>query len=293
MNSDSRICLIGFGEVGQTLATDLRERGFRNLTAWDLKFRDNDNPLNRRARSMSIDAADSALHAATDASLVFSAVTASQSVAAAQSVAKHLGPDALFVDLNSASPDGKLQAQKVIGAARYVEAVIMAPIASGRLASPMLLGGSEAHRFAMVARDLGFSGVEVFSEHVGKASAAKMCRSVIIKGLESLLTESLVAARHYAVEDAVIDSLRNLLPGPDWRSLAPYMISRSLLHGARRAEEMREAAITVAASGLRPSMSNASAERHEWAGQFHEIATQEPLEQMLDRLLSAAETQRC
>jgi 3-hydroxyisobutyrate dehydrogenase-like beta-hydroxyacid dehydrogenase len=206
-----------------------------------------------------------------------------------------LRPDALFVDLNSVSPVGKQQAQRVIGTGvgRYVEAAIMAPIAPKRITSPILLGGPDAQRFASLARTLGFSGVEVFSEQIGKASAAKMCRSVIVKGLEALLTESLVTARHYAVEDAVIDSLRNLLPGPDWRSLAPYMISRSLQHGTRRAEEMSEAAITVVASGQRPWMIRACATRNEWAAEFNEIATQEPLNPMLDRLLSAAETQRC
>ena len=295
MSGDSRICLMGFGEVGQVLAADLRERGFQNLIAWDLKFRDNDSTLRSRARSMSIDAAESAAQAAARADLVLSAVTASQNVAAAQSVAQHLAPEAFFVDLNSVSPAGKQQAQAVIatGAGRYVEAVVMAPIAPQRIASPILLGGPEARRFAALAHTLGFSGIEMFSDQVGKASAAKMCRSVIVKGLEALLTESLVAARHYAVEDTVIDSLRNLLPGPDWKSLAPYMISRSLLHGARRAEEMREAANTVAASGLQPWMSSACAQRQEWAAPFNELAAHESLDPMLDRLLAVAETQRC
>ena len=290
MTTSVRICLLGFGEVGQTLAADLRERGFRNLIAWDLKFADRSSDLARHADSLSTEVADSAQHAATSASLVLSAVTAAQDVAAAQSVAAHLGTDALFVDLNSASPSVKQQAQEVIGtgSGRYVEAVIMAPIAPKRIASPILLGGPHARQFEELAHKVGFSGVGVFSDQVGQASAAKMCRSVIIKGLEALLTESLVTARHYAVEEAVIESLHNLLPGHDWRSLARYMISRSLLHGARRAEEMREVATTVGESGLSPWMSSACAERQQWAAQFRELAAQEPLEALLDRLLAAA-----
>lgn len=290
MTTDTRVCLLGFGEVGQTLATDLRERGFRNLIAWDLKFADSDSDLAKRAHALSIEVADSAPQAATRASLVLSAVTAAQDVAAAHSFAAHLRTDALFVDLNSASPSVKQQAQAAIGtgSGRYVEAVIMAPIAPKRIASPILLGGPHAHRFETLARSLGFSGVEVFSDQVGQASAAKMCRSVIIKGLEALLTESLLTARRYNVDDAVIESLNNLLPGHDWRSLARYMISRSLLHGARRAEEMREVASTVGESGLSPWMSSACAERQHWAAQFRALAAQEPLEALLDRLLAAA-----
>lgn len=290
MTNETRICLLGFGEVGQTLAADLLEGGFRNLVAWDLKFCECDGELTQRARSLSIEVAASAQQAAAGASLVLSAVTAAQDVAAAQSLAAYLGADTFFVDLNSASPSVKQQAQAVIGVGpgRYVEGVIMAPIAPKRIASPILLGGPHARQFEDLAHELGFSGIEVFSDQVGQASAAKMCRSVIIKGLEALLAESLLTARHYAVEETVIQSLHNLLPGHDWRSLARYMISRSLLHGVRRAEEMREVALTVGESGLSPWMSSACAERQQWAAQFREHASEDTLEAMLDRLLAAA-----
>jgi 3-hydroxyisobutyrate dehydrogenase len=43
------------------------------------------------------------------------------------------------------------------------------------------------------------------------------------------------------------------------------MISRSLEHGRRRAEEMREVARTVAEAGVEPLMSEAAAERQDWA----------------------------
>src|SRR5205814_2940164 len=76
-----------------------------------------------------------------------------------------------------------------------------------------------------------------------------MCRSVIIKGMEALLAESLLTARRHGVEDAVLASLQDLFPVGDWRALARYMISRSLQHGRRRAEEMREAVKTVAEAG--------------------------------------------
>ncbi len=290
MTTETRICLLGFGEVGQTLAADLRERGAQNLVAWDLKFADRNGDLVKRAQAMSVEAAASAQQAAKGASLVLSAVTAAQDVAAAQSFAAHLDDEAFFVDLNSASPSVKQQAQAVIdtGSGRYVEAVIMAPIAPKRIASPILLGGLHAKACEALVRNVGFSGVETFSDRVGQASAAKMCRSVIIKGLEALLTESLLSARHYGVENTVIESLNNLLPGHDWRSLARYMISRSLLHGVRRAEEMREVALTVSEGGLSPWMSSACAERQQWAAQFREHADEESLEAMLDRLLAAA-----
>ena len=168
----------------------------------------------------------------------------------------------------------------------------MSPISPKRIASPILLGGPHADAFLPTGQALGFTGAEVFSDEIGRASAAKMCRSVVVKGVEALLAESLLTARRYDVEDTVIDSLQNLFPAENWRSLARYMISRSLVHGRRRAEEMREVARTVEEAGFEPWMSRASAQRQDWAAQFRDEAAHEPLEAMLDAVLKAVVTER-
>ena len=119
----------------------------------------------------------------------------------------------------------------------------MSPIAPKRLASPRAGWAARTRADAWpLLQSLGFRGAAVYSATIGAASAAKMCRSVIVKGMEALLAESLLTARRHGVEDAVLASLQDLLPGADWRRLARYMIARSLQHGRRRAAEMREAA---------------------------------------------------
>ncbi len=125
--------------------------------------------------------------------------------------------------------------------------------------------------------------MRIFCDETGRASAVKMCRSVMVKGLEALLTESLLTARHYGVEHEVLESLDRFLPGADCRTLSHYMISRTLVHGARRAEEMREAARTASEAGVAPLMSKACAERQAWAG-GRLFALHEDLEFMLDAL---------
>ena len=187
-----------------------------------------------------------------DASLVISAVTATECVAAATTAALEIAPGALFLDVNSVSPGTRTIAAAAMtgGGGHYVEAAIMSPIAPAGIASPMLLGGPHAAAFLPLGRALGFHGASVFSEVIGPASAAKLCRSVIVKGMEALLAESLLAARRYGVEQAVLESLDGTLPAGDWRSLSRYMIARSLQHGRRRAAEMREAAVTVREAGV-------------------------------------------
>jgi 3-hydroxyisobutyrate dehydrogenase-like beta-hydroxyacid dehydrogenase len=133
----------------------------------------------------------------------------------------------------------------------------------------MLLGGPHASEFVSVGEVLGFSALRAYSDTVGRAAATKLCRSVIVKGLEALVTESMLAARAYGVEDDVLDSLGNIVPVADWPAYAAYLMSRSTDHGIRRAEEMDEAAATVAEAGVQPLMSRATARRQEWSGRLH------------------------
>ncbi len=91
-----------------------------------------------------------------------------------------------------------------------------------------------------------------------------MCRSVMIKGLEAMVIESFTAARRYGVEEALIASLRETFPGVDWEQQAAYFFQRVIEHGRRRAEEMREAAVTVREAGLEPWSAAGAAERQAW-----------------------------
>ena len=59
------------------------------------------------------------------------------------------------------------------------------------------------------------------SDQIGVPSAIKMCRSIFIKGMEALAVESLLAARRYGAEQAVIDSLDATYPHMGWRDRLP------------------------------------------------------------------------
>jgi len=262
----SRIALLGFGEVGQVLAGNLAAARVPEVAVYDIAFADANSPQSRAARAAPVLPCASAAEAASGASLVISAVTAAATGDAAKSVAPGLERNAYFLDLNSASPGMKRSAAASIEPAggRYVEAAVMTPIAPKGIGSPMLFGGRHARAFLDEASHLGFSA-RVLSEELGRASAVKMCRSILIKGMETLLMESMLTARKNGVEKEVLASLFDLLPHPDWQKHARYMISRSLIHGKRRAEEVREAARTVREAGVDAVMTPAIAEREDWA----------------------------
>lgn len=283
------VALVGLGEVGRVFAEDLAARGVADVTPWDTAFGEPGSRASRNAADLGLAPALGPHEAVASSDLVVSAVTAANCLAAAESVAGGLAPGAWFFDLNSSSPAQKQAAAAVVEAAggRYVEAALMSPIGPRRLDSPFLLGGPHAAEFAAQASRFGLTSTTVFSDTVGRAAATKLCRSVVVKGLEALLTESVLAARSYGVEAEVLGSLSNILPPADWERVAQYFVSRSLQHGVRRAEEMLEAAATVADAGVEPLMSRAAAQRQSWAAQHADALSEPDLVAMADHILRA------
>jgi 3-hydroxyisobutyrate dehydrogenase-like beta-hydroxyacid dehydrogenase len=269
-----KIALIGYGEVGRILAEDLSAAG-HVLTAYDLKLslRAGDE-MREHARAHAVTLASSHADAVRPVELVVSAVTADQTVTAAAACADALRAGSFFLDFNSASPRAKKSASEYVARARgrYVEGAVMSSVSPHRLKVPLLLGGPHAVSLQPVLSDLGFVAT-VASETLGVASATKLCRSVIVKGLEALVIESFMAARHYGVEDAVIASLERTFPGIDWEAQGAYFFQRVIEHGHRRSEEMKQAVMTVHDTGLEPLGAATTAMRQAWIADLSEQGT--------------------
>jgi 3-hydroxyisobutyrate dehydrogenase-like beta-hydroxyacid dehydrogenase len=172
----------------------------------------------------------------------------------------------VLLDINSVSPARKLSNAAVVEAsgAAYVEAAVMAPVPPQRLRVPMLLGGKQAATLAERLRGIGMNTTAIASE-IGVASAVKMCRSIVIKGLEALTVECVLAARRFGAEQEVLESLNGTFPHMGWTGQLPdYLVSRVAEHGRRRAAEMREVARTLQDVDLEPTMALATAARQDW-----------------------------
>jgi len=159
----------------------------------------------------------------------------------------------------------------------------------------MLLGGPHAAMLAPVLHGWGMDAKPV-SDQLGVASAIKMCRSVMIKGLEALVIESYATARHYGVQDHVLPTLAETFPSIDWQQQGSYFFSRVVQHGQRRAEEMRESAHTVREAGMDPLMASAIAEKQQWVadlardGVFDGVPKGASWQDYADRLLAHVHT---
>jgi 3-hydroxyisobutyrate dehydrogenase-like beta-hydroxyacid dehydrogenase len=260
-----QVGLVGYGEVGRILAEDLRSQGVA-VSAYDLKLGGPQAAaLVDHAAMHGVTLASSHAALAAKADLIVSAVTASQTVAVAQACAPELRRGAWFLDFNSASPGAKQRAAALIDGAggQYVEGAVMTSIPPYRIRVPLLLGGAQAAELAPLLAELGFDA-KFASDRLGIASATKMCRSVMIKGLEAMVIESFTAARAFGVEDAVLASLQETFPGIDWEKQGAYFFQRVIEHGRRRSEEVREVAETVREAGLTPWSARGTAERQAW-----------------------------
>jgi 3-hydroxyisobutyrate dehydrogenase-like beta-hydroxyacid dehydrogenase len=290
-----RLGLIGYGEVGRIFGAGL-QAAMDGVCAWDVKF--NDEVAKAEALTFAtqgrVQMCESLAGLCENASLIISTVTASQTLAVAADAARHIRPGCVFLDMNSASPGTKQQAACLIEAAggQYLEAAVMTSVPPYGVRVPMLLGGPHADRLLPALQAIGLDA-RVASAQLGVASATKMCRSVMIKGLEALVIESFTAARHYGVEDAVVASLQETFPGIDWPQQGRYFFSRVAQHGRRRAEEMREATLTVKEAGFEPFMAAAIAQKHDWmaarseAGHFQALGPEPTWQAYADRLMAA------
>ena len=260
------IGLVGYGEVGRILAEDLRAQGLA-VSAHDLKLHQPEaaGSLSLHALAHGVTLVPSHSELAGRVDLIISAVTARQTEAVAQACALAMRPGTWFLDFNSASPAAKQRAAAQVDAAggRYVEGAVMTSVPPYRIRVPLLLGGPWAEALSPQLQALGFDS-RVASARLGVASATKMCRSVMIKGLEAMVIESFTTARHYGVEDAVIASLQETFPGIDWEKQGAYFFQRVIEHGRRRSEEVREVAETVREAGLAPHSASGTAERQAW-----------------------------
>jgi 3-hydroxyisobutyrate dehydrogenase-like beta-hydroxyacid dehydrogenase len=272
VNHSLSVGFIGFGEAGFTIGNGLRTAGVERLVAFDINRSSPDfGPrIRERARQSQATLVDSSAELTRSCDVLLSTVTSSSALDAARQTAAFLEPRHVYADLNSVSPARKQEIARIIGAtgARFVEVAVMAPVAPYGHRVPMLVGGKDAPLFVQMMQPFGLRMQTLDGAPIGAAAAVKMCRSIVVKGLEALMCECVVAASRLEADRYVFASLNESLPGIDWKALADYMVGRVVVHGERRAREMEEVAETLRAIGIEPIMAEAAARRQDWSARL-------------------------
>lgn len=256
-----RVALIGFGEAGET---------FARAGKWHGHARGIDLLRTREAIMPECGVENgSPDFVLGEADIILSLVTADQAGRAAEFYGRHLRKGSVWCDMNSVSPQTKRGAAPFVesAGAAYVDVAVMAPVDKG-LSVPLLLAGAAADRAGSLLAALGFANIRTVGEEVGRASAIKLCRSVMVKGLEALTAEMVLAATQAGVLDEVLASLDASEKAVSWQTRADYNLDRMLIHGGRRSEEMREAATMLRELGVAPLMTDNTVARQAALGEL-------------------------
>ncbi|WP_460233538.1 NAD(P)-dependent oxidoreductase [Aurantivibrio plasticivorans] len=293
------VSFIGFGEAAMAITNGWRED--ENLLSDDCQIQaydcKTDSQLTRDAKLADMAACDvigceSVDTALTNCHAVFSLVTADQATDAAKAAAQVIKPETLYFDGNSCSPGTKQHnAQLIEGAgAHYFDLAIMSPVYPQRHQTPMLVSGNQIELASALLNSLRMNATSNGTQ-VGQSSAIKMIRSVMVKGMEALTAECVLAARKAGVDETVLDSLQHTFPDTAWRQRSAYNLERMMLHGERRAQEMREVAATLQELGLYNGMALACSQWQSSIGSLKLTATDNDYGPLADNVLSQLEQQ--
>ncbi len=263
------IAFIGFGEAGWNFSDGLRGvNPDLRISAHDIRF-PSDPEARERAAALNVSIADAVDASIAEADMVMSFVVAKASVEVAEASAAVMREGQFYIDCNSTSPQMKQRVEAAFAGSpvQMVDSAVMSGLPGNQHRVPMNLSGADAGSAAERLNALGCVATAM-GETVGAASALKMMRSVMMKGIDALLLECIQGARHYGAAEAALASMADAYPGTDWVARAPKSLSRVSEHAVRRSSEMREVAETLRAVGVEPMMAEATSRR---------IALAEPL----------------
>jgi 3-hydroxyisobutyrate dehydrogenase-like beta-hydroxyacid dehydrogenase len=132
---------------------------------------------------------------------------------------------------------------------------------------------------------LGFT-TRIVGTAIGDASAIKMIRSVMVKGIEALSAECALAAHAAGVEAEVLASLDRSWKEQSWAERFDYNLDRMLIHGLRRAAEMEEVVKTLDGLGTGSQMTRGTVQRQRAIGAIGQGAP-DGLQAKVDRITPA------
>ncbi|WP_145006444.1 DUF1932 domain-containing protein [Pseudomonas oryzihabitans] len=272
-----KLVFIGFGEAAYHLALGLGSADGLQLGAYDAYHDDAQaGPLIRqRASEARVPLYDSLAQACDGARFVLCLTSASSALALAERILPLLTAGQDYLDLNSAAPAVKQGIERLPRAAGvgFCDCAVMGTVPGNNHRVPMLLAGSAARAFATALTPYGMR-LTVLDAEPGAASAIKMLKSVVMKGLPQLFLESFQAAERFGVLDTLVASLGDSLDGKTVTQLADTFTARTLIHAKRRAAELDDVVATLQGVGVDASMSIATRDQllklagHDWRSEL-------------------------
>lgn len=249
---NATVAVIGLGEVGRIYGAALDTAGHQVL-GYD-PYVDGDVEGVQVTQTMAEAVADA------DIVLVLTAASASRKVAA--DAVTHLRAGSAYVDCTSSAPTDKLALLDVFAERPDValaDVAILGPVIQMRTATPLMAAGPAADRLADLMTGIG-SDVDVVEGDLGDAMAHKLLRSVFMKSFAAATVEAVTAGKAAGFEDWIRDQIARELAGDGHRTINRWLTG-SVIHAARRQDEMEAVGEYLDELGVDSTMSKAAA-RH-------------------------------
>lgn len=268
-----RLVFIGFGEAAYNIASGLKTEGLTDIGAYDRNAADPQlgGLIQQRAAEVGVKLFESLESAYQAGEFIACLTSANTALTIANSVIPQLKAEQVYVDMNSAAPTVKADIAQIPHneGVMFCDAAVMGTVPGNKHKVPMFLAGNGAAKFAAAFSQYGMK-LTVLDAKAGGASAIKMFKSVIMKGLPQLMFESFEAAMKYGVLNTLVASLASSLNGKTVEQLADTFTARTMIHAARRSEEMQDVVATLESLGVDAAMSKATVAKlerlaeHEW-----------------------------
>ena len=257
------IGFIGFGEAAFHLSLGLQKEGLSGIYAYDtmLTHKIMGPQIYARAEEAKVTLVAGPSELALHSDAIFAAVPSSFAVDACRSILPYLHKGQLYVDVSASTPATKKLIWKQLQGigVLFVDAAMMGSLPQLGHRVPITASGDGVAAFCQYMRPYGMQITSV-GETAGYASAIKLIRSIFMKGVASLMIESLRAADYYDVTDKVVESISHSLDGVPFAAHLDRLVTGSAVHCRRRAAEL-SGSIDLLSEAHLPSDMTASAKR--------------------------------
>ena len=261
------IAFIGLGEVGSTYASGLAKNG-ATVKGYDLKFHSDGLEQFLPCKEAGVELVDSPKALIEGSDIIIAVTSCTQAMETAEMYKPFLTKNQRYVELNSTVPQLVNEVEKFLGGCcTFVDGSTLCSPSQFGVATPITMAGPAGEG---TAKDLNSYGMNIryLGNENGQASAFKVIRSIFTKGLESVLIESMTAARFYGVEDDIFASIVSFLADEPTDETLALMVRTNVLHSKRRGDEICEINEMLKSEGLDHKMSEAATQKLYWLGEM-------------------------
>ncbi|RXM39117.1 hypothetical protein BOQ62_13670 [Chryseobacterium sp. CH21] len=229
------IAILYPGDMGFVIAKELIKNDFRIVSVSEGRS----ELTKKNIKNAGIEDLPSIKELAEVSDYILSLNSPKSSITIAKEVAESIAftqKKAVFVDLNSNSPETALEIEKMMihSGTRFINGAVMGASQDIPHSAVFVLSGKETQEFITLLSPI--FKIKNAGDQTVSASAYKLLFSMVNKGINALFFETMIAAAHFGILDELNESLMKYLPGTyeDLKKTTPTYPQ----HIKRRIDEM-------------------------------------------------------